>query len=187
MKPLIFIDSDILFSFFAISSEKQKNFIETGTTGNIALDIILNLINEIEEKSHIICLSEFSILEIICTLKRLNSSQKIPGVLTKIYSICDVLPLNDLMIKLAWFIGSEYSLHSGDTLHISFCLFNNIEEIIIKDNEFYDSCIKMKKDFNEKDYENLNKFFSKISFAQGIPEKILEKYSILKNIKIKKI
>lgn len=47
MKPLIFIDSDILFSFFAISSEKQKNFIETGTTGNNDLDIILNLINEL--------------------------------------------------------------------------------------------------------------------------------------------
>ena len=187
MKSLIFIDSDILFTFFAINNEKEKNFIKNGTTGDIALDIIIKLIIEIEEKNQIICLSEFSILEIICTLNRLNSSNKIPKILTKLYSICDVLPLNDLMIKLAWFIGSNYNLHSGDALHMSFCLFSDIKEIILKDKEFHDSCIKIKKDFENAGYENLNNFFIGISFIQGIPENILKKYSNLKNLKIKKI
>jgi len=187
MNPLVFIDSDILFSFFAISDEKRKNFVETGTTRNNDLDIILNLIEEIENYNQIICISEFSILEITCILNRLNSSQKIPRILTKIYSICDVLPLNDLMIKLAWFIGSNYTLHSGDALHISFCLFNDINEIILKDNKFHDACIEMKNGFEKVGHEELNNFYTKISIAQVVPEKILVKYSNLKNLKIKRI
>jgi len=32
MNSLIFIDSDILFSFFAINEVKRENFIKTGST-----------------------------------------------------------------------------------------------------------------------------------------------------------
>jgi len=77
------------------------------------------------------------------------------------------------MMKLAWFIGSSYALHSGDALHISFCLISDIKEMILKDKEFYDSCIKIQKDFENEGFENLNAFYTKISFAQGIPEKII--------------
>lgn len=76
MKSLIFVDSYIFFSFFAIDNEKQKSYNDTGTTGKKDLDLVLKLIKDIEEKNNIICLSEVSILEIVCTLNRLNSAQK---------------------------------------------------------------------------------------------------------------
>jgi len=185
METLIFIDSDILFSFFALSKEKMEIFDKTGTTGNNNLDTIINLISEIENKEQIICLSEISILEIVCVLKRRNSSFKIPNIVRKLYSIGNILPLDDLMIKLAWFVGSNYKLHSGDALHVSFCLMNDIEEIILQDKEFHDACIEMKTDFENKGLEVLNDFFTKISFVQSIPEKIKKKYSNLKKIKIR--
>lgn len=187
MKPLIFIDTDILFTFFAINNEKKNIFIDTGTTGNNDIDAVLNLIKSIESKGQIICMSDFSILELVCTLNRLKSTHKIPQILTKIYSMCDVLPLNDLMIKLAWYFASRYPLHSGDSLHISFCLSNDITEIILKEVDFYKVCVNMKNDFQASNFENMERFFTQITYAQGLPQKISEKYSNLKNLKITKI
>lgn len=129
MQELTFLDSDILFSFFAINEDKIKNYISSGTTGNIELDVILTVVNQIEKNKEIICLSEFSILELICSLNRLNSSHKTAHILSKIYQISDVLPLSDLMIKLAWFIGSNYSLHSGDANTYNRRIFNCYQSI----------------------------------------------------------
>ena len=77
MQELTFLDSDILFSFFAINEDKIKNYNSSGTTGNIELDVILTVVNQIEKNKEIICLSEFSILELICSLNRFNSVQLI--------------------------------------------------------------------------------------------------------------
>ncbi len=55
MNKLIFIDSDILFSFFAINKDKKKKYLKTGTTGNTKLDLIMNMIEKIEETKEIIC------------------------------------------------------------------------------------------------------------------------------------
>jgi len=81
MQELTFLDSDILFSFFAINEDKIKNYISSGTTGNIELDVILTVVNQIEKNKEIICLSEFSILELVCTLNRLNGSHKTAHIL----------------------------------------------------------------------------------------------------------
>jgi len=187
MQETIFIDSDILFMFFALNEEKINNFHSSGTTGNLELDGIINLINEIESKNQVIYLSEFSILEIVCVLNRLNSSYKTGEILTKIYRICDVLPLNDQMIKLAWYIGSNYTLHSGDALHISFCLFNNIFNLIIKDTEFYNAIINLRTDLKNNGTQNLIDYFDSISFSRGVPDTILRKFNNLNKLKIRKI
>lgn len=187
MQELTFLDSDILFSFFAINEDKIKNYNSSGTTGNNELDVILMVVNQIEMNKNIICLSEFSILELICTLNRLNSSHKTAHILSKIYQICDILPLSDLMIKLAWFIGSSYTLHSGDALHISFCIFNNIDNLITQDNGFYNAYMNLKQDFNNFGIKKLNDFFIKISFSKGIPNTLIRKFNNIKNLKIRKI
>ncbi len=184
---MIFIDSDILFSFFAISQEKVKNFKETNTTGDQDLDIILHLIEEIEKKNQIIYISEFSILELVCTLKRRKSTKKIPQLITKIYNICDVLPLNDHMIKLAWYFGSNFKLHSGDALHISFCLFYDLDYLILKDQEFFASLTNIQKDYNTNGSKGLINFFNLIEFAKHTPRTIINKYNNLNKLKIKKI
>ena len=187
MKELTFLDSDILFSFFAINEDKIKSYNSSGTTGNIELDAILSLVNQLEKNKEIICISEFSILELICSLKRLNSSFKTANILSKIYQICDILPLSDLMIKLAWFIGSNYSLHSGDALHISFCIFNNIDNLITQDNGFYNAYVNLEQDFNNYGVEKLNDFFIKILFSKGIPDTLIRKFKNIENLKIRKI
>lgn len=147
----------------------------------------MKLIEGIQKNNQRLILSEFSILEILCTLNRLKSSYKIPIILTKIYKICEILPLDDLMLKLSWFIGSNYDLHSGDAIHVSFCLSNNIEKMILKDQEFYQSCQEIKKDFLTKKSKELKNFFSKVQFAQGVPKNILRKFSNIKNLNITKI
>lgn len=187
MKELVFIDSDILFSFFAINEDKKKRYIDTGKTGDPDLDKIMNLIKEIESANQIICISEISTLELLCTINRQKSGFKIPKILTKLYEICDVLPLNDLMIKLSWFIGSKYNYHSGDALHIAFCLFNEIEKMILKDKEFYESCLEIKENYKKHKFKEIDGFFSNINYAQGVPQEILNKYSNIENLNIKRI
>ncbi len=184
---LIFIDSDILFSFFAINQEKIKNFKENQTTGNQDLDIILNLIEDIEKKKQKICISEFSILELVCLLKRRKSTKKIPQLITKIYNICDVFPLNDHMIKLAWFFGSNFKLHSGDAIHISFSLFYDLDYLILKDKEFFESLSYIQNNYNTNGSRSLINYFSSIKFAQHIPKTIIDKYNNFNKLKIKKI
>lgn len=184
---LIFIDSDILFSFFAINQEKIKNFKENQTTGDQELDTILNLIEEIEKKKQIICISEFSILELVCTLKRRKSTKKIPQLITKIYNICDVLPLNDHIIKLAWYLGSNFKLHSGDAIHISFCLFYDLDYLFLKEKEFFESLSNIQKDYNANGSRGLINFFNLIEFAKHTPKTIIDKYNNLNKLKIKKI
>lgn len=184
---MIFIDSDILFSFFAINQEKIKNFKESQTTGDQDLDIILNLIEDIEKKKQIIRISEFSILELVCILKRRKSAKKIPQLITKIYNICDVLPLNDHMIKLAWYLGSNFKLHSGDAIHISFCLFYDLDYLILKDREFFESLSNIQKDYNNNGSRGLIDYFGLIKFAQHIPKTIIDIYDNFNKLKIKKI
>lgn len=183
MDTLVFVDTDILFSFFALNKEKMKKFQTKGSSGSEELDKIISIVMDIEKNNKILCISEFSILELICTLKRLNSGPKIPEILTKIYEICDVLPINNQMIKLAWFIGSYYTIHSGDALHISFCLSNNINEVILKDKELIDALTNIKN----SSIEELDRFFHNVSYAQGVPELIKRKYENIKKIKITKI
>lgn len=187
LKILVFIDSDILFSFFAINPDKQKKFEHNGSTGDQELDEILNLISEIESKDERICISEFSILELGCLLNRLNINQKIPQILTKLYMVSDVLPLNEHMIKLAWYVGSNYNLHSGDALHASFCLFSNIDSVILKDKEFYGAFTQLKDDFITHGSKRCVEYFNKISFAQGIPDAIIRKYNNISKLQIRKI
>lgn len=187
MNSLIFIDSDILFSFFALNKQKKENFERDGMTGDDNFDIIINLIEEIENNELIICLSEISILEILCVLNRRNSASKIPKILKKIYSIGNILPIDDLLYKMAWFIGSNYKLHTGDALHLSFCLMNDINELIIRDKEFYDASIELKTNFQEKGFESLDNFFMGISFVKNIPERIKKKFSNLKDLRIRQI
>ena len=187
MRELTFLDSDILFSFFAINENKIKSYNSSGTTENVELDAILSLINQIEKNKEIICLSEFSVLELICSLNRLKSSFKTAKILSKIYQICDILPLNDLMIKLAWFIGSNYSLHSGDALHISFCLFNNIDNLITQDNGFYNAFLNLRQDFKNFGIKKLDDFFINFLFSKGIPDTLIKKFNNIKILKIRKI
>jgi hypothetical protein len=54
---LIFIDTDILFSFFAINQEKLNQFENEGTTGDKYLDAVLSLIKKIEQEEQKICIS----------------------------------------------------------------------------------------------------------------------------------
>jgi len=187
MEKTVFIDSDILFQFFALNKKKREKYYDIGTTGDKDLDLIVELIEEIERNNQKIMISEISILEILCTLNRLNSAHKSPEIITKIYKICEISPLDALLVKLSWYIGSNYDFHSGDALHIAFCLSNNIEKMILKDKEFYDSCLKIKEDYSSSKFQKFEEFFVQIPFAKGIPKKVLNSFSNIKNMTIKRI
>lgn len=182
---LIFIDTDILFSFFAINQDKFNQFENEGTTGDKFLDTVLSLIKEIEQEEQKICISEISILELACLLKRRESQDKISQIITKIYSICDVFPISDQTIKLAWYFGSNFKMHSGDAIHLSFSLFHDLDCIIVKDKEFFDSLIEIKQDYSKNGPKNLTKYFNSIKVATGVPQIIIKKLSNLNKLELK--
>ena len=131
----VFIDTDILFRYFAINNEKFQKFLSEGTTGKIDLDNAIKIFQSIEENNQHLCVSEITILELICTLKRLNNP-KIQDIINSIYQIAEILPIENFELKFAWFLGSRYNLHTGDAFHAAFCIFNKIPICYICDQSF---------------------------------------------------
>ncbi len=170
-----------------INPLKKKLFETKGTTESKELDKILETILEIKENKDNICISEISILELICTLNRQKSGNKIFKILSLLYDTCNILPFNYNIIRFAWFIGSDYSLHSGDSLHISFCLFNKMDIIIIKEGAFFNSFKLIKEDFLLNGVDLLNNYYSNLPTKGKLPESIVNAYSNLKEVQIKQI
>lgn len=187
MNEPVFIDSDVLVRFLAINQEKKQLFDSTGTTGVQDLDNALSLVKDIEANKQVIIFSEVSILEILCYLKRFNSDKKIPAVLTNIYKIGPVQPVDSLITKFAWFFGSKYNLHSGDSFHIAFSLFYDIQQIYICDSKFYNSFIAIQQDIQKFGSKPLEEFFQQIPFSKKTPEIILKKLDNMKIIKCIKV
>ncbi len=77
-----------------INPLKKKLFETKGTTESKELDKILETILEIKENKDNICISEISILELICTLNRQKSGNKIFKILSLLYDTCNILPFN---------------------------------------------------------------------------------------------
>jgi len=70
MTSLFFIDSDILFNLLAINKKKKEKYTKEGTTGDKRLDQLIKTVLEESKKYDRICISNFSVLEILCTLNR---------------------------------------------------------------------------------------------------------------------
>jgi predicted nucleic acid-binding protein len=187
LKKCVFIDTDILFSFFALNKEKREIFENNGSTGDQDLDKILKIIFEIEENKETICISELSLLELIALLNRRKKSKLIPQIIIKIYQWCDIFPINDLIMKLSWYISANYKFHSGDVLHLAFCLANEIDYMIIKDKDFINSFNQIKEEFETIGLKNLANFFKSIPFAKEIPKEILKMYENLNKLQIKEV
>lgn len=183
----VFVDTDILFKYFAIRPEKMDRFKESGTTNLQELDDVLTLLLEIETKNQIICLSEFSILELICTLKRLNSGPKIPRARNVLYQTAYILPVNEDTVSLAWFLGETYKFHSGDALHASFCILNEISLVWLSDKEFYDSFLEVQSFFQTEGLARLSKYYEEIHKKDEIPGSIRERCKNLRSISIQRI
>ena len=182
-----FIDTDILFRFFAINSEKYELYKKNGTTNVKDLDKAINLFEIIQEENQNICISEISILELICLLKRSNSDKKIPKVISKIYQIGEILPINSIQIKLAWYFGSKFNLHTGDALHLAFTVSNKIDNCFICDNGFYNSFLEVKNDYIENGSSLIEDFYNNIPFSQKVPRFLISSLSNLEKINIVKI
>ena len=166
MSSLLFIDSDILFNLLAINIKKKERYRIEGTTGDQKLDQILDTIMEQSKKYEKICISNFSILELVCTLNRLKSEFKISKILIKLFETYDILKINENIIYLAWFIGSKYKMHSGDAIHISFCLINKISSMLIKDDELYDSILLIINDKKGNGNKSIKNFFNNLSLSE---------------------
>ena len=187
MTSSVFIDTDILFNFLAINPEKKELFKSQGTTGNPQLDNVLKEITKILEKEDTLAISEFSILELICTINRLKSTQKIPEIIKTIYDACEILPINNILIKFAWFFGASYNLHTGDALHIAFCVFNNIDYVVIKDDAFHSSLIQLKADYEQNGIKILTNFLNEFPSIRKFQEFFALKFENIKKLQIKQI
>ena len=168
MTSSVFLDSDILFNFLAINPEKKEKYKSQGTTGNPQLDRIIKAVIKILEKEGTLNLSDFSVLELICTVNRLKSSHKIPQIVKTLFDACTILPINNILIKFAWFFCANYNLHTGDALHIAFCLFNNIDFAFIKDDGFHASFIQIKEDYEKNGIELLTDFLNQFPSIKKI-------------------
>lgn len=175
LDEMVFIDSDLLFRYFAISGEKKTLYDDSGSTGNEDLDTVIALFQQIEDANQYVCISEFSILELVCLLNRLNSVNKIPRILNTLYQVADICPINDNMMTLAWHLGANFKLHSGDSLHASFCLLNDVDIIFLSDNEFVNSFRAVQQDFIDNGIETIAKTFNAQIPIRLFPSMIAEK------------
>ncbi|MHA1661406.1 MAG: hypothetical protein ACTSUT_20100 [Promethearchaeota archaeon] len=187
MTSSVFIDSDILFNFLAINPEKKEKYKSQGTTGNPQLDRIIKEVIQILKEDKSLTISDFSVLELICTVNRLKSGHKIPQIIKTFFEACKILPINNILIKFAWFFGANYSLHTGDILHIAFCLFNDIEYAFIKDDGFYSSFIKIKEHYKKNEIEILTNFLNQFPSIKKFQEEFTKIFKNIKNIQIKRI
>ncbi len=183
----VFLDSDILFRYFAISEEKRKQYDINKTTGNVDLDAAIQLVQRIDELGQYICLSEFSILELICILNRLNSAQKIPKIVEILNRIADILPITVNLMNIAWYLGARFKLHSGDALHISFCLMNDIEFAYFSEGPFFNTFLTIQKDYDKNGPAGIKEYYNSLFPTRFIPGILLKKYSNLHQIQINKI
>ncbi len=183
----VFLDSDILFRYFAISEEKRKLYNKNKTTGNGDLDAAIGLIQRIDELEQFICISEFSLLELICILNRLKSAQKIPKIVEILNKIADILPLTDNLMNIAWYLGARFKLHSGDALHISFCLLNDIDFAYLSDGPFYRTFLAIQKDYEKNGTTGFREYYNSLFPTHFIPGILLKKYLNLHQIQILKI
>ena len=53
-----------------------------------------------------------------------------------------------------------FNLHSGDSLHASFCLLNDVDIIFLSDNEFVNSFRVIQQDFIDNGIETITKTFN---------------------------
>ncbi|OLS16015.1 MAG: hypothetical protein RBG13Loki_0343 [Promethearchaeota archaeon CR_4] len=184
MEEVAFSDTDILFRYFAISEKKRSAFFASGSTGIKELDLVMNLVQDIEKNNQYPCVSEYTILELICTLTRLKSASKIPRILKTLYRTLDVLPPNDDILHLAWFFGAYFSIHSGDALHAAFCVMNDIDIVFLTDNPFYTTFLEIQEDFQAHGTTKLNKFQATGSPFDFTNVRFVKKYGNLKRLKI---
>ena len=182
-----FVDTDILFRYFAINSKKYEDFCKNGTSGHVDIDNSLNVFQKIGDDNSILLLSEHTILELVCTLQRMNSSTKIPKIINQIYKIGEILPIENFELKLSWFLGSNYNLHTGDAYNASFCICNNLTRCYICDSKFYDSFNQIIADYKRNGNTDLIKFYSEIQFSEEVPRTFLQKLEHLENIQVIKV
>lgn len=187
MNETIFFDSDILFNYLGINPQKKEKFELNGTTDDSNLDLLLNTIRNIKENENIICISNFSVLELICTLNRLKSKYKISDILTKIYDSFNVLNINTNIIQFSWFLGSNNKMHSGDAIHLSFCLYNKIKRVLLKDKGFYDVFTEFRETYKNRGLTSILNDFKTIIMIKKIPEFIISAIKHLDHLTINKI
>lgn len=187
MKESVFIDSDILFRNFAISRDKLALFNESGSTGIKSLDDTLILIKRIEDERQNLCISEFSLLELICILNRLHSAPKIPRVLERLRLTSEILPLEDITLSLAQFLGANFELHSGDAIHASFCILNDINLVFLSDASFCETLGSIQEDFSQNGTGTIERYYATHNPTQFAPSILLKKYENLGHIEISQV
>ncbi len=182
-----FLDSDILFRYFAISPEKKSRFYSEGTTGLVDLDKTFLTIQKLHNKPSTVHISEFSILELICILSRLGSSFKIPGILKSISQSMIVTPLTDEIVTLACALATIFKFHTGDSLHSAFCILNNIEEVFISDAQFFREFSELKKTYRKEGNENFSRKLREVPLLKEIADGVFEKLQSLVDIQISSV
>ncbi len=58
MKGTVFIDSDLLFRYFAINPAKKSSHETTGTSGDNSIDNIIKMMKSFAQKQQMVCLSD---------------------------------------------------------------------------------------------------------------------------------
>lgn len=120
----------------------------------------------------------------ICTLQRLNSSTKIPEIVSQIYQIGEIVPIRNFEMKLSWFLGSKYNLHAGDSYNAAFCILNELTKIYICDRKFRLAFNQIVTDYNNDGNADIIKFFSDIKISEGIPNSFLGQLNNIRNLQI---
>jgi len=126
-------------------------------------------------------------LELLCILKRLESDFKVKNILSKLFETYDILKIDETIVYFAWFIGSNYKMHAGDSIHISFCLLYKINSMLVKDKGLIDSFLSIIGDLENNLRKNIKIFFENLPISNKKLEIFNDALYHLKTIKLIKI
>jgi predicted nucleic acid-binding protein len=134
--PLAFIDSNVLFRMFATSSQKIKQYKETGSCGKKSLDYAIGLLLNLEQGGY--STSEIALLETISVASRLGGASKAETLFQSVVMQegLRILETRALAYPLGFSLVLEYQLEARDSLHLAVAALGGVTALITSDRNF---------------------------------------------------
>lgn|SRR5487761_211550 len=144
--PATFIDANILFRMFAITSSRLERFNSSGSSGSKSLDHAINILMKLRAGTETYLTSELALLEACGVASVETSSEKAHTLLR---SALEQQGLGLLEVKaLTWPLAFSFTLchriEARDALHLAVALVGQANKIATSDNAFADGIEEMK-------------------------------------------
>ena len=141
---LTFIDANILFRMFAVSSKRMEGYHEKGTSGSKALDYAIGVLLNLYRGGY--STSELALLEACGVAARVGKIDKATVFLRAVLEQegLSILGVTAPVYPLAYAFVLEYGMGARDALHLGVATMGGVNRIATSDVEFADGVGKIR-------------------------------------------